>query len=327
MADADLEHVDCPLCGPAASEPLGHVGMHGLPAHVVICTNCGLLRLDPRWTKGRYERFYAEEYDHYHRSPSMNDDKDASLATERATARTAFDRLRIAELLPSGIARLLDIGSGSGGFLHEARTLFPDAKGCAIEASPICVARLREAGIEHVATDVDSGWDQGRESTFDLVYMRHVLEHFLDPVHTLRQVRSVLTDDGLVYIAVPNSLRPRPPITTSFFRAVHTYYFNRETLPTLLGIAGLTPVLLVDGDDYNSAELVVVAHRGAANDTPRASSYKAQREVLIPQIRHEITVKYRLYRWGRSTTRHLGRFARHHLPRLHALVRRRAVRE
>src|SRR5574337_1071764 len=64
---ADFENVSCILCGPGETIPLSNTGQFGLPANVVICKNCGLAYLSPRWNRERYTAFYKYEYDKFYR--------------------------------------------------------------------------------------------------------------------------------------------------------------------------------------------------------------------------------------------------------------------
>ena len=72
-------------------------------------------------------------------------------------------------------------------------------------------------------------------------------EHFLTPVETLQRLRRALAADGLMYIAVPDMMHPRTVLRDYdkwweyWFRAVHPYYYSRETLFATLARAGLAP--------------------------------------------------------------------------------------
>ncbi len=57
------------------------------------------------------------------------------------------------------------------------------------------------------ATVVNSLFETFNPSTrFSNIILGHVLEHVEDPVALLRRVRDWLTDDGMVFAAVPNSM-------------------------------------------------------------------------------------------------------------------------
>jgi 2-polyprenyl-3-methyl-5-hydroxy-6-metoxy-1,4-benzoquinol methylase len=289
-----LEHVDCLICRPGKPETLNTTGQHGLPANVVLCQSCGLGYLSPRWTKEAYQEFYSREYDKFYRTHLVGSAKSAVNGKGSAAKAVvpAFERMKAAGIMPSSVRKLLDIGSGSGGFILQARQVFPGASSFAIEPSSNCIPILQHEGITHLSSDVDSDW-QKQQGDFDFIYMRHVLEHFMDPLAVLKKVRESLSENGLVYIAVPNSMKPSLPLISFYFRVVHTYYFNRFSLAAMAARAGLEPVLVIDGDSYNPNELVMVLRRGKVSNE-LTNSYDRQRAVFIKYIAHETSLAYRL---------------------------------
>lgn len=72
--------------------------------------------------------------------------------------------------------------------------------------------------------------------------MRHVLEHCLDPLQILMRLADVLNDGGVLYIAVPDMMNPKGSLNKYWFRAVHTYYFSKQTLMSMAETAGLSPI-------------------------------------------------------------------------------------
>jgi SAM-dependent methyltransferase/RNase P subunit RPR2 len=56
----DTEQVACGLCGSTEAVEVGHRDKFDLPVTSVMCRHCGLLYLNPRPTKGSYDRFYVE---------------------------------------------------------------------------------------------------------------------------------------------------------------------------------------------------------------------------------------------------------------------------
>jgi SAM-dependent methyltransferase len=115
----------------------------------------------------------------------------------------------------------------------------------AIESSEHCLDHLKDTiGAEIIAPDMDSDWHRSQGGRFDLVVMRHVLEHFLDPRASLEKVRAVLAEDGIVYLAVPDMMNPKGSLYDYWFRVVHTFYFSGETLKRFAREAGLDPVTI-----------------------------------------------------------------------------------
>ena len=81
---------------------------------------------------------------------------------------------------------------------------------------------------------------------FDVVVMRHVLEHLLDVNSKLEKLHSVMDNDGVLYVAVPNLNCFNPPLLSNFFRFAHVYYFTRFHLCWLLEKHGFKPLLIDD---------------------------------------------------------------------------------
>lgn len=73
---------------------------------------------------------------------------------------------------------------------------------------------------------------------FDVIVLSHVLEHMLSPDLILDDIRNLLGDKGLVYIEVPNLLRPFVPM--GYFTIEHVNYFTPTSLSNLLNIHGLS---------------------------------------------------------------------------------------
>lgn len=95
-------------------------------------------------------------------------------------------------------ARVLDVGCGSGVALRRLSleglrpmgvTLGPEAEQC------------RKAGFEVLENDM-SDIDLP-DTSIDLVFARHVLEHSVAPLFTLREWRRLLVPGGHLYVEVP----------------------------------------------------------------------------------------------------------------------------
>jgi SAM-dependent methyltransferase len=195
---------------------------------------CGLVKLSPRWSQSKYDWFYAKKYDFFYRDPGVG--AAALFETDLAgKGQTMRERLRDLPL-PEKI-RMLDIGAGTGfSFLTLPGSVKVDA--FAVEASAKCVPFLKSKGVFIVGSDFSAAF--GNEYQF--IVARHVLEHVLDPAAFLRKIRDSLAHDGYLYVAVPNAMIFNEKKASSFFRHIHTYYFNLKTFLLLCKTAGLLPV-------------------------------------------------------------------------------------
>lgn len=275
-----FEHLRvCPLCSSKSSQKLASKGRFGEPAHVVFCNDCSLGYLNPRWDGGSYLQYYQKNYDKSYRkeiiSPSL-----AKPIEENIAAKAILERIQTYDhtFHPDTI---LDIGSGDGSNLSFLRSQrFHDSRCLAIEPSDLCISALAKKNIELISQDANTNWEKETHN-LDLICLRHVLEHFLWPAQILHKVWTALSEQGLVYIAVPNSLNPKGSIRNRFFRAAHTFYFNKYTLTTFLKRQGLEPAYVLEGDDYNKTELVTIAEK--TDPDPRFKSYS--QEIAEHQIK------------------------------------------
>jgi 2-polyprenyl-3-methyl-5-hydroxy-6-metoxy-1,4-benzoquinol methylase len=92
---------------------------------------------------------------------------------------------------------LLDFGCGTGNFLQRAHQSGLDV--CGVEPSDLA----RQHAADLVAAPIYKNLD-AVEKTFDVITLWHVLEHLPDLNQKLDQLRSRLTKNGTMFIAVPN---------------------------------------------------------------------------------------------------------------------------
>ena len=171
----------CPLCAhPTAAE----IAASG-EARLVRCGACTLAYSDPPprmdIIHGAYERLYGHDL---------------------AVARVAGRRLAVfsdffERVPPSGEARLLDVGCGTGDFLLLARERGWQPTG--IDVAERAAARARERGL-----DARTDWNGLPSETFAAVTLWNVVEFVQRPLEMLADVKRVLVPGGRVFVRTPN---------------------------------------------------------------------------------------------------------------------------
>ena len=98
---------------------------------------------------------------------------------------------------------MLDIGCGNGAFLYFARQEGWQVRG--LELSDSAARAIREdQGIDvDVASFLD--YDGDADSRFDVVVLRHVLEHLPDSRLAMLKIAALLKDDGVALLEFPNT--------------------------------------------------------------------------------------------------------------------------
>ena len=251
-----FETVTCNLCESDKSSFITDKGKYGLPLNVVLCEECGLGYLNPRWDAASYGSFYENDYDKYYRPNILSKKKKVSSSINPVT-----QRFKLYNQKNSNPKSILDIGSGAGKNLGELSNQYKCSSLFAIEPSRASQKILEQNNVVVISNDVDSNWEVNYENRFDIIIMRHVLEHFLDPSAILNKVNKVLSDEGILYLAVPNCLNPVQNLEKSWFRNVHTFYFNKYTLENFFNKSNLKILTMMEGDEYNNGEIYLFAEK------------------------------------------------------------------
>lgn len=235
----DLESVPCILCGNEDLKNISNKGQFGLPCNVSICPNDGLVFLTPRWLKERYRKFYINEYGHYYRPKILKEETEEQ---KYSSIRQICSRIESVSSLINKTS-VLDIRSGMGRSLEWLKSHYSNfSRFLAIESSKYCSNHLlNKIKAEVIGSDIDSDW---YKSDVELVIMRHVLEHFLNPIEALKKVYNSMAEDGIAYIAVPDMMHPARSLSHYWFRGVHVFYHSASTLTKVAAIANLTPITI-----------------------------------------------------------------------------------
>jgi 2-polyprenyl-3-methyl-5-hydroxy-6-metoxy-1,4-benzoquinol methylase len=134
---------------------------------------------------------------------------------------------------------LLEIGSGIGLLVNEARKAGFDATGVEPSRSLVAAAK-RILGVELLNGTFPHPSLEGRR--FDVVLVVDVIEHVSDPVELLRNTAAALTDEGLLVVVTPDAGSLAARLLGHrwwHFRLAHVGYFNSSTMRKAAANAGL----------------------------------------------------------------------------------------
>jgi SAM-dependent methyltransferase len=161
-------------------------------------------------------------------------------------------------------SRVMDIGAGTGVFLSRLVDQTAGAWQClGVEPDPRAAAHLRQ--LEKFAVVEAMYLGQPELRGFNLVTLNKVLEHIEQPLPFLLQVvQSLVPDDGLLYVEVPDKLttRLRSP-QDNILGALHCHLYDPTSLGYMLRRAGLE-LLCVNRVAEPSGKLSVYAFAAPA---------------------------------------------------------------
>lgn len=241
--------------------------------NIAACANCNTLFRNPRPSTDLLKSRYAN--DHYTPETLQN----------LAHNQDAFFRRKVRRIrhhLPPG-ANVLEIGSFTGSFLLAARSAGWYATGVDIGAETTTFMRNR--GLTVLQGDLAELRLPPR--TFDAVFIWNTFDQLPQPLTTLRLIHTVLRENGLIYLRVPNGLfkttclkllklYPNDP-TSEYVRRAQAYN-NFMTFPYLVGYTpdSLSRQLYQNGFIVSSLTGDTLVRLSDAN-TPRRYALEEQR--------------------------------------------------
>jgi SAM-dependent methyltransferase len=203
---------------------------------IVRCTGCGLVFANPQPSEAELEQYYGPEYF------QKNADKFLSFPLPPEVA-LRFERYvsALRRLCPSG--RVLDVGCGTGRFLHVCRAAGYEVEG--VELSPFAA----ELGRARLGLPIQTGRLEDLEAAepFAAITMWDFLEHTTDPLAVLGAARRLLAERGHLLLTVPHVgswwARCMGKRWVGFDKASeHLFSFTRGSLRQLLVRAGFEPL-------------------------------------------------------------------------------------
>lgn len=204
-------------------------------------------------------RIYAD-YDVYYQGGGMEQVvfDSASGGPVRRSDLLADRLLASGRLAANG--RTIDIGCGNGVFL---RALSARLDGWRFEGLEL--DRRHETALATIPRfdQLVVGAPETLSGRYDLISMIHALEHFTDPYATLVALRNRLSDDGQLFIEIPN-VAENP---FDLLIADHVTHATPWSLEALLARAGYETVSL--STDWVKKELSVIARPARETVTPR----------------------------------------------------------
>jgi len=233
-------HRPCPVCNQTEVEILHRQKFvlpdgHPLPDHfdVVACPDCGFVYADTSGT--------PKDYDDYYSRYSKYADQETSTGgggNPKDQERLEITADAIAAHLSGREAKIVDIGCANGGLLGALKARgFSTLLG--VDPSPACVENTKRL----FDVPASQGWllDLPPESApADLVVVSHVFEHVLDLRAAIAKVEGILSENGIVYVEVPDASRYAECIAAPFqdFNVEHINHFDASSLKNLLGACG-----------------------------------------------------------------------------------------
>jgi len=187
------------------------------------CTDCGIIRqLEmPFIDEQEYLKYYQTQY-----APVG-----AGYKAKDYTHDLKLAGLRCNDYGVKAGLKILDVGSGSGAFVDEARRLGAEAYGCEIGKYHYAGKADEEFVYRARFEDINFPTDY-----FDMVVCHDVLEHVLNPVKFISELLRVTKQQGICFLDFPRYFDKAGQHHWKRFE--HIWFFSQEQLHELLANAG-----------------------------------------------------------------------------------------
>lgn len=144
--------------------------------------------------------------------------------------------------------KILDVGSGLCKHLSKVYELgYTNAKG--IDVSDYAVEFGSKMGLDVEIITSISDYAEQHHNEYDFILMAHVLEH-LDKdkvIETLSSIKDMLTDDGILFIVVPNG-QSNTGCYWAYEDFTHTMLYTAGSLMYVTKAAGFKKLDFIDVD-------------------------------------------------------------------------------
>jgi len=228
--------VFCPVCKTSNKEQFEKFGDFSL----YKCPQCDLVYSSPMkaLSSGEYSDFYNKTDFH------------EGFATALSTGQSLF--LKRNSKKGEG-AKLLDIGTSTGLFLHEARKRGFNVVGLETDKEAVLVGKKIFPKNVFYQEDLERFLERGEK--FDFVTLFEVLEHVEDPVKILEDAKKILHKRGKLAVFVPNRNRSPKLYQEMIDRGIdmpphHLTKWSKKSLIFVLNKVGFTDVVVKDIGKY-----------------------------------------------------------------------------
>lgn len=218
------------FCGSTESFEIRSRIRGGKERKIVQCEKCGAAR-KANADKNQHRRL--------HENNQQVEEIDLETNSEEYRNRNFEDIHRRTDTIKpnlTGNENVLDIGTGMGHFLTEIEPYVDQVVSTEINTTRISFVR-NELGFQ-VFEGTDNVMEEFGTGYFDVITMFHTLEHLINPVEQLRLVNSLVKDDGMIYIEIPNHddylLQLSNSYADFYYQDAHAYYFDPNSLKIAL---------------------------------------------------------------------------------------------
>lgn len=208
-----MEKIRCSLCNSDDPEIIcARAGLkRGEAKNVinVICNRCGLVYNNPVSSKETLDEWYKEDFLE-DKSGSGDYESFVKIYKYEKSAKKAKSVVNFIKPFLRENCSVIDIGCSHGVLLSEIKNQF-NCKVKGVEPDFTMVRFAREHfGLKDIENIFFEDFIKNNNEKFDLVILRYVLEHLGKINEAIRDLKSLLRDNGYLFLVVPSAADFKP---------------------------------------------------------------------------------------------------------------------
>ena len=223
----------CPVCGGnefSAFRSCTDYTVSRETFELVTCTTCGLTITNPQPDPENIGYYYQSENYISHSGKGTSLVGKSYLAVRRYTLGWKLNLIN--KLNPAATKKLLDYGCGTGEFISTCKQNGWQVTG----VEPSDDVRTKAEALSN--SPVLPNLSLVKDNDFTTITLWHVLEHVPDLNALLTQLRSILSENGTIFIAIPNHNSWEAQHYEQYWAGYdvprHLWHFTQDTMKALL---------------------------------------------------------------------------------------------
>ncbi|MFC2116873.1 class I SAM-dependent methyltransferase [Bacteroidota bacterium] len=236
----------CPLCSSDKNIKCISNSTREDKGKVHKCKTCGHVFLDLGIDPDQYEDYFNSYYENDTQRKEYIESKDDYIAKIK---NDNIRRLDVCKDYLNGTFNVLDFGAGYCLFSYLVKPFVSSV--IAVDKSKLTKENANKFGIDYIS---DIHGINPSEKKFDAIFAFHTLEHLIEPGKTIKHLSDLLTDNGLLFIEVPNQndllVKLSKKYRAFYYQVAHLHYFKRKTLFKLIANGELTLLKRISTQRY-----------------------------------------------------------------------------
>jgi 2-polyprenyl-3-methyl-5-hydroxy-6-metoxy-1,4-benzoquinol methylase len=235
-----IHYTNCPVCGSDEIKNILSVKDHTVSGEIFQISECKVCTL--RFTQDVPD---AVSIIPYYKSEDYISHTDTSKGMvnrlyQMVRKKTLGNKRKLVEKITEiKKGQLLDVGSGTGAFVNEMKQKGWQVTGLEPDEGARTVAKK----LYNIELDDINTFYQLPANSFDAITLWHVLEHVHELSAYVQQLKSLLKENGKLFIAVPNYTSKDAAIYKEYWAAYdvprHLYHFSPHSMQLLMKKHGL----------------------------------------------------------------------------------------